>query len=108
MSASEFFKAQLELVGEICIDSCIVMGDFNLDARMAHNQDYTQKALLNILIEFSYSKNLMQIIDFTTWSRSIKGNLKQSLLDHVYVSNFAMVEDAIFEVPTFGDHVFVK
>ena len=50
----------------------------------------------------------MQIIDITTWSRSIKGILKQSLLDHVYVSNFAMVKNVDFEVPIFGDHVLVK
>ena len=50
----------------------------------------------------------MQIIDFTTWSRSTKGNLKQSLIDHVYVSNFAIVENVDFEVPTIGDHVLVK
>ena len=50
----------------------------------------------------------MQIIDITTWSRSIKGILKQSLLDHVYVSNFAMVENVEFDVPIFGDHVLDK
>ena len=47
-------------------------------------------------------------VDFTTWSRTLKGKLKQSLLDHVYVSNFAMVENVDFEVPTFGDHVLIK
>ena len=75
---------------------------------MAHNQDYSQKTLLEILNSLALEKNVMQIIDFTTWSRTVKGNFKQSLLDHVYVSNFAMVENVDFEVPTFGDHVSVK
>ena len=108
LSANGFFKAQLDLVGRVSTKNCIVMGDFNLDARMAHNQDYSQKTLLEILENLTLSKNSMQIIDFTTWSKSIKGILKQSLLDHVYVSNFAMVENVEFDVPIFGDHVLDK
>ena len=58
---------------------------------MAHNQDYSQKTLLEILNSLALEKNVMRMIDFTTWSRTVKGNFKQSLLDHVYVSNFAML-----------------
>ena len=108
LSANEFFKTQLDLIGAVSNENCIVMGDFNLDARMAHNQDYPQKALLEILNNLTLEKNLMQIVDFTTWTRSVKGNIKQSLLDHVYVSNFAIVENVDFVVPTFGDHLLVK
>ena len=108
MSASDFFKRQIELVKKVATKNCIVMGDFNLDARMNHNQDYNQKALLEILNSATSAKNLMQIIEFTTWSRTIKGTLKESLLDHVYVCNFALVENIDFEVPAFGDHVLIK
>ena len=86
----------------------MIMGDFNLDARMEHNLDYKQKALLEPLPNFALSKDLVQIIDFTTQSRIINGVLKQSLLDHVYVSNFAMIENVDFETPTFGDHLLIK
>ena len=108
LSANGFFKTQLEVVEGVVTENCSVMGDFKLDAQMDHNQDYTQKALLKILKIVTLAKNLMQIVDFTTWSRTVKGNLKQSLLDHVYVSNFAMVKNVDFEVPTFVDHILIK
>ena len=60
------------------------------------------------MVTFALRKNLFQIIDFTTWSRNINGNLKQSLLDHVYVTNVTKVENVDFEVPTFGDHLLIK
>ena len=44
------------------------MGDFNLDARMDLNQDYGQKVLLEMLCNLALKQNLVQIIDFTTWS----------------------------------------
>ena len=60
------------------------------------------------LATFALRKNLFQIIDFTTWSRNINGILKQSLLDHVYVTNLTKVENVDFDVPTFGDPLLIK
>ena len=108
VTAGDFFRSQLELLNLVTTENCIILGDFNLNARMEHNLDYKQKSLLEPLINFVLSRSLVQIIEFTTWSRSINGNLKQSLLDHVYVTNFAMIENIDFEVPTFGDHLLIK
>ena len=108
VTANDFFKAQLELLERVTTENCIILGDFNLDARMEHNLDYKQKSLLEPLINFALIKNLVQIIDFTTWSCNVNGTLKQSLLDHIYVTNFAMIENVDFEVPTFGDHLMIK
>ena len=44
---------------------------------------------------------------FNTWSRTIKGVIKESVLDHVYVNNFASVLNVTFSVPVFGDHILV-
>ena len=51
LSTSGFFKAQLDLVGRVSSKNC------DLDARMAHNQDYSQKTLLKILENLTLSKN---------------------------------------------------
>ena len=41
---------------------------------------------LEMLSNFALNENLVQIIDSTTWSRIFNGNMKPSLLDHVYVT----------------------
>ena len=32
---------------------------------------------------------------------------KESLLDHVYTEDYAIVKNVTFKVPTFGDHLLV-
>ena len=39
-SPESFFIAQLEIVRSALNDNCVIMGDFNLDAGMAHRNDY--------------------------------------------------------------------
>ena len=48
-----------------------------------------------------------QVVDFKTWSRTINGTKKESLLDHVYINNLATFCSVYFETPVFGDHVLV-
>ena len=67
--------------------------------------DYDRKIPLSQLISFAQEKNLIQIIEFDTWSRVINGIKKSSLIDHVYVTDISSVIDVKFEVPIFGDHV---
>ena len=57
--------------------------------------------------DFALSNNLSQIVDFCTWSRTINGIRKESLLDHVYVNNPAVINTVTFETPLFGDHVLI-
>ena len=83
------------------------MGDFNLDASMSVRPDYNYKIPMKNLSEFALESNLTQLVTFNTWSRTIKGVIKESVLDHVYVNNFASVLNVTFSVPVFGDHVLV-
>ena len=55
----------------------------------------------------SLDKNLIQIVNFVTWSRIINGIRKSSILDHIYVNNLSTISDVTFETPVFGDHVLV-
>ena len=65
----------------------------SLDARMTHRSDYNYKIPLASLTDLALTQNLTQIVTFNTWSRTIKGIKKESLLDHVYVNNFASVNN---------------
>ena len=107
LSPDAFFNAQLAIIKNALNDNCIIMGDFNLDACMSHRPDYKYKIPLASLSELTLNHNLTQLVSFKTWSRTIKGIKKESMLDHVYVNNFATVANINYCVPAFGDHVLV-
>ena len=47
------------------------------------------------------------MVNFETWTRNIKGNKKESTLDHIYTDNATNVNEVTFKVPTFGDHYLI-
>ena len=65
---------------------------------------YNYKLPLCKLADFALKNKLQQIIEFSTWSRIINGVKKESLLDHVYVTNIATIKDVHCVEPVFGDH----
>ena len=82
-SATNFFARQLRLVKNALCTNCFVMGDFNLDGGNDIRPDYSNRHLLDSLKTFAIESNLLQIVDFNTWSRTINGVKKESLLDHI-------------------------
>ena len=52
------------------------MGDFNLEGGNNLASDYYNIFLLNTLDNFVTDNNLMQVVDFNTWSRTINGQKK--------------------------------
>ena len=107
LSPNSFFKAQLEILKNSITDNCLIMGDFNLDVKMIGRSDYSNKVLLSHLNNYALENDLTQLVDFCTWNRTIKGTKKESLIDHVYVNNFAAINDTTYSIPPFGDHVLV-
>ena len=84
------------------------MGDFNLDVnKEAKRIDYAYKVPYSHLSDFLADNNLIQLIDFPTWSRTINGIRKESTLDHVYVNNCSLVNNLTSIEPTFGDHLLI-
>ena len=63
------------------------------------------KIPLELLQNFVLENNLLQVITFNTWRRTINGIRKQSLLDHICVSNVESVTSVNYIEATFGDHV---
>ena len=74
---------------------------------MSSRSDYQRKLFLAQLNEFTLDNNLIQLVNFETWSRIINGVRKESTLDRAYVNNYALVANVNFEMPTFGDHVLI-
>ena len=93
MNPNLFFNEQLKILSSALCNNCIILGDFNLDARMLNRPDYLRKDQLKLLNDFAISNNLSQLVDFCTWSRTINGIKKESILDHVYVNNPAVINN---------------
>ena len=98
---------RLEIIKNVLCKNCYVVGDFNLDVGMSNRPDYSNKHTLEKLDNFVNSENLIQIVNFDTWSRIVNGIKKSSLLDHIYVLNPATVLDISHYLPPFGDHLLV-
>ena len=79
MSPETLFKTQLEVLTGALSKNCFVMGDFNLDVKMEHRNDYAYKFLYNLLTDFTTANNLTQLVNFKTPSRTIKGAKKSRL-----------------------------
>ena len=107
MTSNFFFAEQLKIItGALCAN-CYVMGDFNLDAKMLHRQDYQRNIPLKLLTDFALANDLSQLVEFSTWTRTINGVRKDSILNHIYVNSPATNKSVYSEMPPFGDHVLV-
>ena len=63
----------------------MVLGDFNLDYEKVYDDNYAHKLLFEDF-EITLSMcNLVQIVNFVTWSRLVGVTLKSSTLDHIYI-----------------------
>ena len=106
-SPNDFFKLQLSLLNDAMTKNCLLMGDFNLDAGMEFRNDYIYKNPFSLLSDFTLLNNLVQLVNFVTWSRSVNAVIKESTLDHIYTDNDSLVNEVTFKVPTFGDHKLI-
>ena len=70
VTAAKLFVAQL---GIVKMQLTIVVGDFNLDALMEMRSDNSYKDYYDKLLSVTPSTNLVQLLDFTTWTRTING-----------------------------------
>ena len=83
LSPIDFFMVQLEIVKNLATKNLYVMGDFNLDAGIEGRQDYSYKNPLELLSNFSFENNLLQVVNFNTSKRIITGAKKESCLNHI-------------------------
>ena len=111
VSPIERFKSQVQIIKETILrfpkHQSIITGDFNLNYSLVNNSHYNYKNLFDILNETVSCCNLTQIVKFPTWSRTINGTLKESILDHIYVNDVTKFVNTIGVVTEIGDHKLV-
>jgi endonuclease/exonuclease/phosphatase family metal-dependent hydrolase len=109
ISHLQAFQEQLDIL-QVFMDAnqgenFIIMGDMNLDERRRSDRSYNLHQLYQLWDEFERERNLTQMVNFSTWTRLHAGNLRQSIIDHVYVDNQTLVEYVEEVSVTIGDHV---
>jgi hypothetical protein len=55
------------------------------------------------MCEFSYT----QIVSFLTWSRTVNGILRESILNYTYLSDPTITTELYIIKPVFGDHLLL-
>ena len=107
-SPYEFFKYQMDLISEAYnTKNTILLGDFNLDWDKKDLINYPFKRYFEYMDEKLIEKNLVQIVTLPTWSRFVNGNLRESLMDHIYLSDPTIASDLKYVKPVFGDHLLL-
>lgn len=101
------FQTQLNVMTSAITANTIILGDFNLDDAKRLRVDYPLKHMFNDLLESFNNHNLIQLINFPTWSRLITNTLKTSILDHIYTNDCTLTQNLTSITPNFGDHVLV-
>ena len=69
------------------------MGDFNLDWSKNNLEDYSHKNYFSDMELKLAAYNLIQIVDFITWTRTVNGQVRSSVLDHIYTVDPISVSD---------------
>ena len=103
----ENFREQLNIINNATTTSTILLGDFNLDENKRHLVDYNQKQLFQDLEELIGHHQYVQHVKEPMWERVIQGNVKNSILDHIYFTDSTIVGDVLYRDTIYGDHKMV-
>ena len=85
-------------------ENAIVMGDINFDYNKRTEQSYHHRRLYDRWLGLEEECQLVQLVDFTTWSRTCRGQLKQSILDQVFTNNHSLIESVDEGNAVISDH----
>jgi len=85
-------------------ENAIMMGDINFDYNKRTDQSYHHRRLYDRWLGLEEECQLVQLVDFTTWSRTCRGQLKQSILDQVLTNNHSLIESVEEGNSVISDH----
>ncbi len=90
----EFFKKQIVTIKRYLTSRTLILGDFNLDLVMQYRQDCLHKHVYEILNDFTSQNVFVQLVDFPTWSQTIK-NIYEKALNSQEVLNKVFTEISV-------------
>ena len=81
------------------IESSVINGDFNIDYSRIYDENYCNTNLFEDFDEVLSDYNIIQIVNFSTWSRMIGTVRKTSILDHIYIRDPISISNLKFTQP---------
>ena len=103
----QFFENQLSLIRAAYTNNTLLMGDFNLDWKKRHDNQYVFKNYFQDMERVLYDVPHIQLINRPSWSRMVNTVLRESTLDHVYTNNPLKISNIEHLDPIFGDHCMI-
>ena len=103
----QFFENQLLLISSNVTPNSIILGDFNLDSRKRNDPNYSHRRYFESLNNTFEPHNLVQVIEFETWTRIVNNVIKSSIIDHVYLKDPTSIINLSSTKPPFGDHELI-
>ncbi len=86
----------------------IILGNFNINYTKRNNRNVVNRTLTQILKNLVENHLLEQVVLFKTWARTVNGQFRSSILDHVYVSDSGKIKSITPLSIPISDHVPVK
>ena len=83
------------------------MGDFNLDERKRLNNEYSHKVYYELLDQEFEQMGFIQVVNFTTWSRMVNGEWRESVIDHIYSNDATTITNLKSNQTMIGHHVLI-
>ena len=84
VSQREKFRYQLSLINTAMKTlSCVLVGDFNLNYARKEDIFYSHARYFDDFEFILSNMNLIQLVEFPTWSRVINNVLHESIIDHI-------------------------
>ena len=87
-----------------CQYYCRALLIVNLDENKKYRIDYAYRSYYESLDEHFDQLNLVQLVEFETWSRLVQGTWRSSILDHVYTNDGTVINELNAVDSVIGDH----
>ena len=108
LSQRDKFRYQLGLIRTAFTRSAIILGDFNLDWNKHYDMSYSHSNYFHDMEELLGDLDLIQTVNFNTWSRTINNVVKVSILDHVHLVDPYVISYLTKTWTSFSDHCLVS
>jgi hypothetical protein len=102
------FTYQLDLIKNAFNNNTLLLGNFNLDWSKEGMRNYPYDRYFEEMDETLSWLNLVQMVNFPTWSRFVRDVNRESILDHVYTNCPTSISNLHSVAQHFGDHLLAK
>ena len=79
-----------------------------IDYSMKNDVNYRYESMFDDFDSILNGINLIQMVEFPTWSRIVNNILRESVLDHIYVTDPTLCGSIQSTKPCFGDHLLIS